>query len=119
MKKLIAVLAFGVFPMLFSLAAYASCNATGCSGVGDQVIRSVYVTGLADGRVFLQAPESSRGNLNCTLVEGHYMTLRASHPLFKEAYAAILTGLSAGNRLHVRINAGSPICEVSYVRMFM
>lgn len=113
MKHLIwAVLVFA------SYSAQAGCNATGCHGIGKEVITSVYNTAIADGRVYLQAP-ATKQNLDCSLAEGQYMTLRSSHPLFKEIYSTILMALSSNKRFHVRIQNGSSGCTVSYVRLYV
>ena len=105
--------------MLASLNASAGCDVNGCSGKGNDVVVSTYVTSHSSGRIYLQAPASTRNNLDCDLVEGNYMTLSGNHPLFKESYSTILTALSTNKTLFVRIKNGSPICEVNYVRMYL
>jgi hypothetical protein len=47
------------------------------------------------------------------------MVLKSSHPVFDAAYSTVLTALVGEKTLTVRIVNDSPICEVSYVRMFM
>lgn len=106
---------FVVFVALsFNVAAV--CSATSCSGKGKDVLLSIYPNG--SGNVYLQAP-ADRANLNCVLIEGHYMTLKQSHPLFKEIYSTLLTGIAANKHMTIRIKTGSAGCEVSYVRMFV
>ncbi len=105
--------------MLPSLNASAECDVNGCTGKGNDVVVSTYIASHGAGRIYLQAPASTKSNLGCDLVEGHYMTLSGDHPLFEESYSTILTALSTNKTLFVRIKNGSPICEVSYVRMYL
>ncbi|MEM7765648.1 MAG: hypothetical protein AAF290_16400 [Pseudomonadota bacterium] len=60
---------------------------------------------------------ADKAALNCTLVSGHYMTLKTSHDNYDTLYATILTAITAGHELQVRISEGSSDCEVLYVRM--
>ncbi len=95
---------------------FADCSEIACSGIGSEVIKSVYPN--SSGHIYLQA-NIGKENLDCTLVEGHYMVLQSDHPVFEEAYSTVLTALVSQKTLTVRIKTGSPNCEVSYVRMFM
>ena len=99
-----------------SFNAFSACTTTQCTGVGKGALLSVYPN--SSGNIYLQAG-AGRENLDCNLVEGHYMVLKSVHPVFEAAYSTILTALASQKRLTVRIKNGSPICEVSYVRMFM
>jgi hypothetical protein len=112
MKKIALLL----ISSLFSVNVFAACSAKACTGVGKDVLLSVYPN--ASGNIYLQAGQG-RQNLDCNLVEGHYMVLKANHPVFEAAYSTILTALASNKKLTVRITTGSPICEVSYVRMYM
>jgi len=111
----IKVISF-VVGMLVSMTLSASCTSTMCRGVGKDVLLSVYPN--ASGSVYLQAGEGKE-NLDCNLVEGHYMVLKSDHPGFDVAYSTILTALISQKHLVVRIVDGSPHCEVAYVRMYM
>ena len=104
--------------ILSSIHSFANCTKNACSGVGKEVLLSIYPTGWSDGRVYIQGP-SDRSNLDCTLEEGNYMTLMSTHPLFKEIYSTVLTAISTQKPLTIRIKNGSANCEVSYVRMFL
>jgi hypothetical protein len=108
----------GIFTIgiLLSFKLFAACTATACTGVGKDALISVYPS--SSGNIYLQAG-AGKENLDCTLVEGHYMVLKSSHPVFDAAYSTVLTALAGEKTLTVRIVNDSPICEVSYVRMFM
>jgi hypothetical protein len=101
---------------LLSFNAFSACTTTACSGVGKDALLSVYPN--SSGNIYLQAG-AGKENLDCNLVEGHYMVLKSDHPVFEAAYSTVLTALASQKSLTVRIKNGSPICEVSYVRMFM
>lgn len=101
---------------LLSSSVFAGCATNACQGVGADVLTSVYPNGT--GNIYLQAG-TNRENLDCSLVEGQYMVLKSDHPLFDAIYSTILTALMGQKGLIVRIKNKSPICEVSYVRMFI
>jgi len=101
---------------LLSFNTFAACSANACSGVGKDVLLSVYPN--SSGHIYLQAG-AGKEKLDCTLVEGHFMVLKSSHPVFEAAYSTILTALASQKALTVRIKNNSTICEVLYVRMFM
>jgi hypothetical protein len=109
----LSILAIGT---LLSFNVFSACSANSCSGVGKNALISVYPN--SSGNIYLQAG-AGKENLDCKLIEGHYMVLKSDHPVFEAAYSTILTALSSQKSLTVRIKNGSPICEVSYVRMFM
>jgi hypothetical protein len=109
-------LLFLILIIMLSGSVYADCTENACSGTGKDVLLSVYPNPAGD--IYLQAG-SGRNNLDCELVSGHFMTLKKSHPAFKEIYSTILTALAAQKHLSVRIVNGSSGCEVSYVRMYM
>jgi len=100
-----------------SASCFSACNARSCHGVKGEVVKSIYPT--QGGKVYLEAPPSHRGNLNCTLAEGTFMVLEPDHPLFKEIYSTVLTALSTGNTLQVRVVEGTSNCRVAYVRMWV
>ena len=105
-----------VISSLLSFNVFAACTKTNCSGIGKEVLLSVYPN--ASGNIYLQAG-AGKEKLDCNLVEGHFMVLKPSHVLFDKIYSTLLVGLSSQKKLIVRIKNGSPICEVSYVRMYM
>jgi hypothetical protein len=102
-----------------SFNAFSACSTIMCTGVGSDVLVSVFPSAKVDGYIYLQAAGSDRENLDCDLVEGHYMVLKKEHPVFEAAYSTILTALATNKTLAVRIVTGSPICEVGYVRMYI
>ncbi|MBV7262277.1 hypothetical protein KCG43_09730 [Photobacterium sp. WH24] len=102
--------------MVFSPTVLAECNPTGCIGIGKEALLSVYPNHT--GHIYLQAP-AGKEKLNCKLVEGQFMVLKNTHPVFDAMYSTVLTALSTQKQLTVRIVENSEDCEVSYVRMFM
>lgn len=114
MKKILIALTM----LVYASGVQAVCNSTGCIGVGEQVVTILYPNHT--GNVYIGGPVD-RANLNCTLVEGAYMVLKggtSGHPLFKELYSAILSGMMAGKKMHIRITEGTPDCEVTYVMLW-
>jgi hypothetical protein len=105
-------LALGGLLALTSSIATAGCNVERCTGVGTEAFTSLYLT--EDGRVLIGAP-AERTNLNCTLVEGVYMTLRPDHGNFKQVYATLLFAMQSGNTVNIRISTGTSDCKVNYV----
>ena len=109
----LSILAIGT---LLSFNVFSACSENACSGVGKNVLLSVYPN--SSGNIYLQAG-AGRENLDCKLIEGHYMELKSDHSAFETAYSTILTALVSQKSLTVRIKNDSPTCEVLYVRMFM
>ncbi|CCN49928.1 exported hypothetical protein [Vibrio nigripulchritudo MADA3029] len=105
-----------ILSTLFSFNVFSACSKIGCIGAGKDVLISVYPN--SSGNIYLQAGVG-REQLDCKLVEGHYMVLKATHPAFESVYSTVLTALASQKKLMVRIVNGSPNCEVSYVRMYM
>lgn len=87
-KPLVAALMIGAFA---PMTANAVCSVGMCEGIGEQVVRTVFLH--PSGDIWLKAP-ADKAALRCTLVQGNYMILRQGHALFKESYAAILTALA-------------------------
>lgn len=102
--------------ILLSKVAYASCTATGCEYTSADTLSNLYLSAV-DGRIYIPAASNS-GALDCTMVEGKYVTLLPSHPLFKEIYSALLMGVASDKKIYLRINNGSPICQVAYARIY-
>lgn len=103
-----------VLPLFFMGNAYAGCDAIGCSTSPTDPIKRIYLTGISDGQVYIEPP-SGKENLNCTLRENMYLTLKSTHPLFKETYSALLAGATAEKKMYIRIHSGSTNCEVAFV----
>lgn len=115
MIKIFRLLILGLLICL-NFKAIAACSAIACTGKGKEVLLSIYPN--SSGSIYLQGG-AQRNNLNCTLREGHYMTLKKTHANFDEIFSTLLTGIAMNKRMTIRIKTGSPDCEVSYVRMFI
>ncbi|WP_330961512.1 hypothetical protein [Photobacterium sp. 53610] len=105
-----------IIVLFFTPSVWSACYQNQCNGVGKDVLASVYPSGA--GNIYLEAP-AGKEKLNCKLVEGYYMTLKKTHPVFDAMYSTILTALSTKKKLTVRVIEHSEGCEVMYVRMFM
>lgn len=110
---------FCIFLCLIGLSKVASagCTANGCEYNATDKLSNIYLTSYADGRIFLPVTVGS-SSLDCTPPEGGFLTLKSTHPLFKEMYSTILFAIASNKKLYVRIVNGSPICEVGYVRVY-
>ncbi len=97
--------------------AYAGCDANGCVTSATDPMKRIYLTGMSDGQVYIEPP-SGKENLDCTLRENIYLTLKSAHPLFKETYSALLAGATAEKKMYIRIKNGSANCEVAYVMVY-
>ena len=101
--------------LVFSIIVQAGCNSNSCTGKGPDLMKLLFPN--HSGKGYIWGP-ADRGNLNCNLVEGKYMVLKGGvdgHPLFKEMYSTMLTGLASGKQMKIRVTEGSPDCEVMYV----
>jgi len=96
--------------LLAPITALASCSSTAC----DTTLTKVYPSPLGGGVVYVQVSEPVTA-LNCTRVPGEFMSLKSTHPLFKESYALLLSSLQAKSPVRVRIVEGSADCEIVYV----
>lgn len=116
MIKFLGLAKYGVLgaSLFFAGSAYAGCDANGCTATPSDPLKRIYLTSISDGQIYIEPP-SGKENLDCTLRENQYLTLRSSHPLFKETYSALLAGATANNRIYMRIKNGSAICEIAYV----
>jgi hypothetical protein len=103
--------------LFFMGKAHASCNADSCEITSTDPMKRIYLTSIAEGQIYIEVP-SGGGNLDCTLRENKFMTLKSSHPLFKETYSALLSGSMAGKRMSIRIKNGSDSCEIAYVMVY-
>ena len=96
---------------------FAECSAERCVGLADNIIKLIYLG--SSGNIYIQGPADSN-NLNCSLHGKKYMTLKGGtnpHPLFKEIYSTILTGVSLNKNLVLRVIVGSTNCEITYITM--
>lgn len=106
-----------VFSLVFAGSAYAGCDANGCVATSSDPVKRIYLTSISDGQIFIEPP-SGKENLDCTLRENQFLTLRSSHPLFKETYSALLSGAMAGKDMRIRIKNGSATCDVAYIMVY-
>ncbi len=109
-----------VFAIACVSSALAVCDVRSCTGVGKEVVVSIYPNHT--GKVSLEAPVGKE-SLNCTLVgsdpaQPQFMSLNPNHVLFKEIYSAILMAITTKRKFTVRIAENSPDCEVVYVRVW-
>jgi hypothetical protein len=107
MKKLMITLLLVAWPLM----SYGSCDTKGCN----TLIKRLYATGLADGRVLLQPEDDPKGIVNCSLVENTFFSLKKSHPSFNEIYAMALASTLANRPVRMRIKEGTSDCELSYM----
>ncbi len=104
MKKLLCL----SIALLFTGLVNGECAENGCN----TTIKRLYATGL-EGSVYIKITDSVEP-LNCTPRETSYLTLKTTHPLFKEIYSMMLTATVSKSPVRVRMIDNSPICEVSY-----
>jgi len=108
-QQVICIMSMVVFLVLFSTSVYAACTTTKCTGQIDRL----YITG---GKLYISTDGDER-NLNCNAVSDVYLTLSTSNPDFKNYYAMMLTTMSMGNQIGLRIETGSEGCELLYAHM--
>ena len=68
---------------ILSKMALADCSEISCNGIGEQVVKSVYVTNKPAGVAYLQA-QIGKEKLKCNLVEENFMTLKDHTPYLKK-----------------------------------
>lgn len=103
---------------LFSGFLHAnSCTPDGCKGKATNIIERMYVSGYSDGRVIIK-PKVSTQSLDCTLIEGQFLTLHSNHVLFEEIYSGLLTSIATNKEIFIRIKNKTNNCEVSYIMMW-
>jgi hypothetical protein len=108
-QQVICIMSMVVFLALFSTSVYAVCTTTKCTGKIDRL----YITG---GKLYISTDGDER-NLDCNAVSDVYLTLSTSNPDFKNYYAMMLTTMSMGNQIGLRIENGSQGCELLYAHM--
>lgn len=94
--------------LLFAGLVNSECGENGCN----TTIKRLYATGLGD-TVYIKIADSIEP-LNCTPRESPYLSLKLSHPLFKEIYSMMLTATVSKSPVRVRMIDNSPVCEISY-----
>jgi hypothetical protein len=90
-------------------ASHAECASYYCQ---EAQILSLYTTAVGDVYVRISG---TTANLDCTLLEGVFLTLPASSPRFKEIYASMLATQLAERTMTFRIDIGSNGCTISYI----
>lgn len=100
------------FILIFSSTyTFASCSPQACV----TKIKRLYLTGGTSGSILVMPTEVAQGYVNCTLKEGHYLTLKNDHPLFSEIYSTLLAIKIAEKNVRIRIVEESNNCEISYI----
>ena len=105
-KQLFILLSLLACLIVLSSHVYAACSTTKCEGK----IERLYIT---DGLLYI-GTDGDETNLNCSAVAGVYITLPVSNPDFKNYYAMMLTSMSLGNQIGLRIVDLSGGCKLSY-----
>ncbi|WP_027696292.1 hypothetical protein [Vibrio litoralis] len=82
MKKWTYALLFHI-TIFTSKNVLADCSEISCHGIGEQVVKSVYITNKPDGVAYLQA-QIGKEKLKCNLVEENFMTLKDHTPYLKK-----------------------------------
>ena len=91
-------------------AAFADCSTTVCTGQ----IQRLYTDSSGTLYIGMDGDESL---LNCTSPAGQYITLTDDDQYHDRKYAMLLTAMSLGANVGLRIVDGSDNCELSYVYM--
>ncbi|MEW6995209.1 hypothetical protein AADZ84_13185 [Colwelliaceae bacterium MEBiC 14330] len=104
--------------MVYSSQGLANCIERGCSGIASELFDRYYLSPAGGGQLRLKLKVDS-SKLDCSLAEGKYMTLMASHPLFEEIYSSLLTASVSKKKVFVRIDQGSDNCQVSYLMYYL
>ena len=110
MKKILFLLIVFAFPNI----AYSACDATGCT----TTIKRVYLTGLSDGRIYIEPTDKPNGIVNCTPAENIFFVLESDHKLFKEIYSGALSAMMANKRTRLRISENTQNCKLLYLMIF-
>ena len=101
---------------LITTQSSGSASADPCAGnfCNRTTVTKLFPIGNNDPRVHVRPTDGGLNALACTAV-GQYLTLKASHPLFSEIYAALLDATIHNKDVTFRIVTGSPDCEISYI----
>jgi len=113
MKRAMMLLAVLSVAHFSRTAAADPCAGNFCTNT---TISRLYPGGdVNDPRVFIRPKDGGQQLLNCTPVSGVYVTLKVSHPLFSESYAALLDATINNKKVWLRVKDGSPDCELAYI----
>lgn len=107
---LAGVIAVGVLGI--TSAVHAVCAGNRCVGEIEQVV--VQSRSEPEGRVLVGIDGDER-NLDCTPVQGQYVILSPSQPLFQEMYALLLEGLDDNHQAIVLISPDPTLCRIRSV----
>ena len=99
------------FAVIFAFKADAKCSQNSC----DTNISRLYLTSLADGRVFVEPSDVASEIINCEMAEGKFFTLYKSHPLFREVYSTLLTAKISNRSVRLRIVENTSGCKLAYI----
>ena len=103
-----------ILPALFlgslflSTSAFAACSTIICEGT----IERLYTDSAG---VLYIATDGDESQLNCTSPLNVYVTMDPSDPNFDRKYAMMLTSMSMGYPVGLRIIDNDPNCAVSYI----
>ncbi len=107
--SLLVSLTVVVFCLVAGSVAFATCSSTTCYGK----VTRVYVSG---GTLYI-ATDGDETQLNCTSPSGVYVTIPTSDSMFDAKYATLLTAMSLGKKVGLRIVDNDANCKVSYIYM--
>lgn len=102
------LLSLSIF-LFFTNLANAACDVNGCN----TNISRLYATNNENGIVYIKVADPIEP-LNCTAPENSFLSLKSSHPLFKEIYSMLLAATLSNSSVRVRMVDNSPVCEVAY-----
>jgi hypothetical protein len=118
MKRSMLKVALSFLTLLGVAQVSRPAAADGCSGLfcENTSIWKLYPAGdVVAPKVFVRPTDGGQAALTCTPVSGVYLTLKATHPMFKEIYASLLEATIHNRKVDLRVIAGSPDCEIGYV----
>ncbi len=96
--------------MTFSGFTWADCNDKACYGKLNKLYPS------STGKIYISFSQDM-SKLNCSLVEGRYLTLKSTHVLRDQIYSMLLASVVSGKNVAVRISTGTNDCSVMYSYM--
>ncbi|WP_102796412.1 hypothetical protein [Bowmanella denitrificans] len=100
-----------LFFLFFSATLHADeCNTWGCMST----IEELFTT--TTGYVYVGTPFDET-KANCQADSGVYFVLNMKNPNAREVYSSLLAAYMSDKKIQLRIIEGSPICEISYVRL--
>jgi len=99
------------FCLVAGSAAFADCSSKNNTCYGK--VTRVYVSG---GTLYI-GTDGDEAQLNCTSPAGVYVTIPTSDSMFDAKYATLLTAMSLGKKVGLRIVDNDANCKVSYIYM--